>query len=67
MDNGLSTRERTRRIIELDMGISLFHTLNDPRTVEHMLRAHSVRPFGPGPNYSWPQLMNILLVAALSS
>jgi type IV secretion system protein TrbB len=39
MDDGLSTRERARRMIERDMGIRLLETLNDPRTVEVMLNA----------------------------
>ena len=39
MDDGLSTRERARRMIERDMGTSLLETLRDPRTVEVMLNA----------------------------
>jgi len=39
MDDGLSTKERARRMIERDMGTSLLETLRDPRTVEVMLNA----------------------------
>ncbi|MDR4469698.1 MAG: P-type conjugative transfer ATPase TrbB, partial [Nitrospira sp.] len=39
MDDGLSTRERARRMIERDMGAPLLGTLNDARTVEVMLNA----------------------------
>jgi P-type conjugative transfer ATPase TrbB len=39
MDDGLSTKERARRMIERDMGTSLLATLRDPRTVEVMLNA----------------------------
>jgi len=39
MDDGPSTRERARRMIERDMGALLLDTLNDARTVEVMLNA----------------------------
>lgn len=39
MDDGLSTRERARRMIERDMGTQLLATLRDPSTVEVMLNA----------------------------
>ncbi len=39
MDNGPSTKERARRMIERDMGALLVETLNDSRTVEVMLNA----------------------------
>ena len=39
MDDGPSTRERARRMIERDMGAPLLQTLSDPCTVELMLNA----------------------------
>jgi len=39
MDDGLSTRERARRMIERDIGTQLLATLRDPSTVEVMLNA----------------------------
>lgn len=39
MDDGSSTKERARRMIERDMGAQLLGTLHDPRTVEVMLNA----------------------------
>ncbi|HWF59625.1 MAG TPA: P-type conjugative transfer ATPase TrbB [Nitrospira sp.] len=39
MDDGPSTKERARRMIERDMGALLLETLNDSRTVEVMLNA----------------------------
>ena len=39
MDDGLSTKERARRMIERDMGTQLLETLRDPCTVELMLNA----------------------------